>query len=63
VLLLPAGDSILTRLGMSLYCGVLLTYWAVLTFARVPAEPETDSAEWAAELDSWLGPPRERAHS
>jgi hypothetical protein len=48
---------------MSLYCGVLLTYWAVLTFARVPAEPETDSAEWAAELDSWLGPPRERAHS
>jgi hypothetical protein len=29
----------------------------------VPAEPETDAGEWAAELDSWLGPPRERAHS
>jgi hypothetical protein len=61
--LLPADDSILTRLGMSLYCGILLTYWAVLTFARVPAEPETGSAEWSAELDSWLEAPRERAHS
>jgi hypothetical protein len=42
------GDSWLTRLSMSLYCGMLLTYWAVLTFAPVE---EPTSADWSAEMD------------
>jgi hypothetical protein len=33
---------------MSLYCGMLLTYWAVLTFAPVE---EPTSADWSAEMD------------
>lgn len=35
-------DSTLARLGMSLYCGMLLTYWAVLTFG--PVEPPAGAA-------------------
>jgi hypothetical protein len=56
-MLLPPGDSWLTRLGMSLYCGMLLTYWAVLTFA--PAE-ERASGDWSSELDTWPAAMRER---
>jgi len=59
-MLLPPGDSWRTRLGMSLYCGMLLTYWAVLTFA--PAE-EPASVDWSAELGSpaaWTEAMRER---
>jgi Glycosyltransferase family 87 len=66
VLLLPAGDSILTRSGMSLYCGMLLSYWAVLTFAPVRDDPGDAFLDWSVELDapaSWLGAPRVRAHS
>ncbi|HTF53020.1 MAG TPA: glycosyltransferase family 87 protein [Pseudonocardia sp.] len=56
-LLLPPGDSWLTRLGMSLYCGMLLTYWAVLTFAQAE---EPTPADWSAELDAWPDTVRER---
>jgi len=46
-LALPPGDSVLSRLGMSLYCGILLTYWAVLTFGPAEIEPESE-----VELDA-----------
>jgi hypothetical protein len=69
VLLVPPGDSILSRLGLSVYCGMLLVHWAVLTFvpvpgsipSPVPAEPAADDSDWSAELDeAWLARERER---
>ena len=61
VLLVPPGDSLLSRLAQSLYCGMLLVYWAALTFGRVPVEPAVATDDWSAELDdAWLAVGRER---
>jgi hypothetical protein len=61
VLLVPPGDPVLSRLAQSLYCGMLLVYWAVLTFGRAPVEPAAATDDWSAELDdAWLAAPRER---
>jgi len=64
VLLVPPGDSILSRLALSLYCGMLLVHWAVLTFALGPADPAASADDWSAELDdAWLAADRERVSS
>jgi hypothetical protein len=61
VLLVPPGDSVLSRLAQSLYCGMLLVFWAVLAFGRAPVEPAAATDDWSAELDdAWLAAPRER---
>lgn len=45
--LLTGGDTMLNRLGMSLYCGMLLTYWVVL--ANGPATGRAGPAELGAD--------------
>lgn len=61
VLLVPPGDSILSRLGMSVYCGMLLVHWAVLTFVSLPVGPPDSDHDWSAELDdAWFAADRER---
>lgn len=61
VLLVPPGEEILSRLGLSVYCGMLLVHWAVLTFVSVPAGPPDAHHDWSAELDdAWFAADRER---
>jgi hypothetical protein len=61
VLLVPPGEEILSRLGLSVYCGMLLVHWAVLTFVSVPAGPPDAHHDWSPELDdAWFAADRER---
>jgi hypothetical protein len=61
VLLVPPGEEILSRLGLSVYCGMLLVHWAVLTFVSAPAGPPDAHHDWSPELDdAWFAADRER---